>query len=246
MQQLEAGGGGSSWGGCTWGLGGYDKHRVSTRKHRVSTHEHGVNMCVHVSARVNMCVHVSARVNTTAGMSLGSPVLCTHLPVSRAPAGGTHRAGAGEGQRADDIRWLQSVAGDIRGRSQAPAGGVIASRRVPDAAQAVVQRALGVGVAEPAQEELVHLPLQDGLQRRHDGRKCAWTDREGNEHADRKSGRTGTAVAEARTRLLLSVASERERPRRGRTTSSQQHREYRGLCHHGAPAHNMADPGGGD
>lgn len=66
MQQLEAGGGGSSWGGCTWGLGGYDKHRVSTRKHRVSTHEHGVNMCVHVSARVN----------TTAGMSLGSPVLC--------------------------------------------------------------------------------------------------------------------------------------------------------------------------
>lgn len=144
------------------------------------------------------CEHVCRHVRHVPGV----PVLCTHLPVSRAPAGGTHRAGAGEGQHAGDIRWLRSVAGDIRRCSRAPAGDVIAPWRVPDAAKAVVQRALGVGVAEPAQEELVHLPLEDGLQRRHDGRKCAWTDREGNEHADRKSRRTRTAVAEARTRLL--------------------------------------------
>lgn len=41
--------------------------------------------------------------------------------------------------------------------------------------------------------------------------------------------RFGTGASAARENYVITAAPE-----------------YRGLCHHGAPAHNMVDPGGGD
>lgn len=98
---------------------------------------------------------------------------CTHRPGSgRPPRGPRQRSGGG-------VRVEGRVSGvGIRSRG---GGRVKGHPWVPDAAEGVAERALRVGIAKPAPEELVHLQLQPRRQRRHGnlkvrGRKGTETD----------------------------------------------------------------------
>lgn len=124
----------------------------------------------------------------------GAPRAVTHRSLSRRPPRAPPGSGTGrgtEGQRPGGVGGRGARGDRVRGRG---VGG-----RVQDAPQPVPQRALGVGIAEPAQEELVHLHLQARPQR-PPGRHGGGGRTDGRTHGPGgRQGRGGTGRTDART-----------------------------------------------